>query len=152
MAFNFKLYKKYNLTYAFSTTQDGNMSFRWAGQDKVIKNRQEFLKKNGIEPAGTVAMSLTHGTTIKTVDTAEIGSGMLNPGGVEADCLITREKSLFLFLLTADCLPVIFYEPKKEALALAHLSRHNTKENFIRKISGFCLSLTALSLLWIHGR
>lgn len=123
-----------NLRVACSTKQDGNMSFRWGEREGVISNRKRFLERNGIAPDDTVVMSLTHRTTIKTVGEKEKGAGVLEPGGVEADCLITKEKGLFLFLLTADCLPTISFEPQQEVLALAHLSRHNTKDNFIQKI------------------
>jgi len=46
---------------------------------------------------------------------------------IAADGLITKEKNLNLFLLIADCLPIILFDLKKEILALIHSGWKSTE-------------------------
>jgi copper oxidase (laccase) domain-containing protein len=128
------LSRQKNIRLAFSTVRDGNMSFRWGAKSEVAGNREKFLEKLGLIPEDCVGMSLTHGLTIKSVDAAAKGVGLRQPNGMAADCLVTKEKGLVLFLLTADCLPVILYDPARAVLALAHISRKNIGQQFVEKI------------------
>lgn len=123
-----------NLKLAFSAKADGNMSFVWGDKKEVLKNRKKFLKKNSVRLNDCVAMSLLHGTGIKRVTSPLQNHNILTPIGIKADCLVTTEKGIFIFMLTADCLPVIFYDPKQQILALAHISRKNTGQLFTQKI------------------
>ncbi len=117
------------LVHGFSDIKDGNMSFVWEKREKVMSNRKAFLDKLGIKSEDSVAMFLKHGTEIMSVNEFSRGED-----AIPVDCLITKSKNVFLFVLTADCLPVIFYDPGKSILALAHLSRINTPKNFLLKI------------------
>jgi len=123
-----------NLKHAFSDTSEGNMSFNWGKADEVAANRKDFLKKLNIPPDNCVAASLLHGTEIKYIDLSIVRKNILRPNGIEADCLFTKEKGLFLFLLTGDCLPVIIYCPRQSIVVLAHVSRKNTGRLFVKKI------------------
>lgn len=124
------------LIHGFSEVADGNMSFRRGERQEALMNRGRFLNKLAIKPDKCVAMSLEHSVAIASVDSSFCGRGMSGPDdAVEADCLMTKSKNAFLFLLTGDCLPIIFYDPVKELIALAHLSRINTPLMFSRKIA-----------------
>lgn len=117
-----------------STKKDGNMSFRYDERDEVVKNRERFLAKHGISIKDCVAMSLLHGIDCVVATSHDKGSGMLEPRGIESDCVITREKNLFLFLLTGDCLPVAIHDSRLSVVALGHFSRHNASQKFISSI------------------
>ncbi len=113
------------------------MSFRWGEKQGVLNNRQKFLNGLGIRIEDCVAMSLEHGTDIIVVDSSFRGRGTLQPEEAPvADCCITGTKNVFLFLLTADCLPIIFYDSASGLTALAHMSRINTPMIFAEKILG----------------
>lgn len=129
-----KLSSMKNFKYATSTKDDGNMSFKWGDSKDVAINRKNFLKKVNILPSNCVVMNLQHGTGISHVDSSVKGRGIYEPGGLEADCLITSEKEVYLFMLTGDCLPVVIYDQKRNVLALAHISRMNTSQLFIQKL------------------
>lgn len=129
-----KFKKIKGLVHGISTKADGNMSFNWGKKDAVIKNRKRFLKKLDISPDACVNMQLEHNINLKEVDKNFAGQGMFTTDGIAVDVLVTREKNLFLFVLTADCLPIIFYDPKKQILALAHLGWKNTDKKFCEKI------------------
>lgn len=111
------------------------MSLRRGERQEVLQNRIRFLANLGITPEGCVAMSLEHGVGIASVDSSFCGRGMFQPDeAVQADCLMTRARDVFLFLLTGDCLPIIFYDSTQGLLALAHISRINTPLMFSQKI------------------
>lgn len=108
------------MIFVSSTISDGNMSLKRGTPKEATYNRKKFLKRFGLSTKDIVVMSLSHKTTIKKVSTKDLGKDV-----IEADGLITSDKGVFLFLLTADCLPMAFYDPNKEVVGLLHVSRHN---------------------------
>lgn len=117
------------LVHAFSEIKEGNMSFNWGRSEGVLANRKKFFNAIGISEKNCITASLEHGTDIVVI--GKLPSGGETP---EADCLITKSKNVFLSILSADCLPVILYDGVNSVLALAHLSRINTPQDFLRKI------------------
>ena len=112
-----------NLVHGFSTRSEGDMSLRFGQKEKVIKNRKKFLKKLNISLSDCVVMKASHSTRIITVNFPD--------NLVVADGLMTDKKSLYLFLLIADCLPIILYDPKKEILGLVHAGWRNTNNRIV---------------------
>lgn len=49
----------------------------------------------------------------------------------ETDALVTNKKHLPLAVLTADCLPILFYDPKKESIGVAHAGYRGLLNNII---------------------
>lgn len=127
-----------NVIYAVSTLQDGNMSFLHGEKDEVIENRKRFLAKNNIPLENCVVMNVAHGDTVILVTEADRGRGVMTiedaVSGVDA--LITNKKDVALFLLIADCLPVIYFDPKKEVVALAHLGWESIDKKLPQKVVG----------------
>lgn len=113
-----------DLIYGFSRVADGNMSFKWSRgvHGVVIENRRAFLGELDVAPENCVAMSIGNSDTIAVVSKEDAGKGMLNAAdAVQADALVTDESNLGLFLVVADCLPVIYYDANKKVIALVHL-------------------------------
>ena len=77
-------------------------------------------------------MQVEHGEKIVIVDSSS--KNTLTEFAISADALITKEKNLTLFLLTADCLPITLYDPKNEVIALAHLGWKPTDLKLIVKV------------------
>lgn len=113
------------LIYGISNVSDGNMSYLWGGGEEVLGNRVNFLDKFGLKIGDCVFTSLNHGDEI-----AEVGFDDKNKT-VECDAVITKEKGVVLFMLTADCFPVIVYDDQK--LALVHLGRKGVELGLIKK-------------------
>lgn len=108
--------------HAVSDASFGNLSFTWDGDGSAVKNRVRFLTAAGISLEECVSMSLIHGDTIRLVSTEDRGKGMTDPATLlpAADAFITKDTNVFLFMLTADCLPVSVADPATGHCALIH--------------------------------
>ena len=120
-----QLSKHKGLFHVFSEKSDGNMANSISGViynfDQVLKNRKKFLEKVGVDSNKTVCMWVTHGDEIIDADPKTAGVSMRDYSkAIKVDGLMTNRKGLYLFLLIADCLPIIIYDPVAEAVGLIH--------------------------------
>lgn len=120
-----ELLKYKNLYHAFSEKKDGNLANSINGKifefDEVIKNRNKFFKKINKDIGKSICMWVTHGDEIVEANSDLAKVSMLDyKKAVKTDGLMTNKKNLYLFLLIADCLPLIIYDPLKNAVALVH--------------------------------
>lgn len=127
-----------DLFYATSTIEDGSLSFMWGEEKTVLKNRKQFLSKHNIKPKDCVGTHLVHKDNFRIVGNKDKGKCMADPDDCfEADGLITKERGLYLFLLTADCIPLTVYDPKEKILSLVHVSRINSGMGIASKLVKF---------------
>ncbi len=118
-----------NIKYGFSEKPDGNMRvFINQPEKRSKKNRQVFFKKEKINTRSIVLAELIHGNKVIAVDNQSRGKIIMG-----ADALITKEKNLTLALTAADCLVIYFYDPKKQAIGLAHAGWRGLLNNLITK-------------------
>ncbi len=126
---------KDQLGFAFSKIDDGNMAYTWGEKSEVSANRDTFWQKAGVELKNSVGMMLAHGTELRVVDQSDAGKGTQNDDDYyDVDALITNTKGLVLYVLTADCCPIILFDPVKAALGLVHASWKNTDQEFVKKV------------------
>ena len=78
------------------------------------RNLKGFLGILRIDRENTVFPEQVHGSSVVTIDDSK-KQFILN-----ADGLITNKKDVFLGVVTADCLPVIFYDEKMGIAGIAH--------------------------------
>ena len=88
----------------------------------VIENRQRYLAALGLDASRLVTPEQVHGETIARVTAAEAGRGALAYADSIAatDALITDEEDLPLLLCFADCTPILFLDPVRRAVGIAH--------------------------------
>ncbi len=110
-----------------SKISDGNMSFKWGDEKEVLHNREKYLSQFNVSLQDCMEMKVEHGDKIVVVDKH-------SQSPIEAEALITKEKNLFLFLVTADCLPIVIYDPINEVVALAHLGWKPTELKLVIKV------------------
>ena len=107
---NFLKYK--NVLHGVSSKAFGSMK----NQDTQKIDREalaKFAQSVGIT-GDIVCMGQVHSGKVEIVqNTSEVRF-------LEKDGLITNKKHVPLAVLTADCLPVLLYDPKKEVIAAAH--------------------------------
>lgn len=104
----------------------------------MINNRKQFLLAHNIDFKNHICMKCNHGEEITTVNRSNLECGAVTQEDmILAEVLITQEKGLALMLLTGDCLPVSFYDPITETIALAHFSRQTITQLLPQKTIGF---------------
>ena len=106
----------------------------WNFEDE--KSRENYLALGdqlGISPEDMVKSKQTHTDIVKIVTRENGGDGILRPldENEPYDGLITNEKNLLLCTVEADCVPVYFYDPVKEVIAMVHSGWKGT----VKKIS-----------------
>lgn len=120
-----ELLKYDRLLHIFSQKSDGNMANSINGVvydfPNVIENRRKFFKRIGVDINKTACIWGVHGDNILEPRKDCIGVSMVDyKKAVKCDGLITDKKGVFLFLLIADCIPLIIFDPVKEAIGLIH--------------------------------
>ena len=63
-----------------------------------------------------------------------------NEKRVEADALITDQKKIPLAVLTADCVPILLYEHKKNMIAAIHAGWKGALKGIIKRVLNFMVS------------
>jgi YfiH family protein len=122
--------------HGFSSVSDGNMSFLWGAEKEILKNRKGFLEQLNANPQKCAVMSILDENRIVSIEPgAKIG--IEKDDRIPVDALVTAQKNIFLFLLIADCLPVILYEPKVGVLTLAHCGWKSTNAGLLGRTIGF---------------
>ena len=80
--------------------------------ERVHENTLRLCASAGINPTRIVSSVQVHGTEILTAE---------NPGSYHGyDAFITDKKNLFLCILTADCYPVLIFDPRHQATGAVH--------------------------------
>jgi hypothetical protein len=110
--------------------QDGNMSYRFGSRESVDTNRAQFLARTGMSGYQIAMMDATHGTDIHVVHRTLSKELSIHT----ADALMTQDCGVTLFLLTADCLPTIFFDTRSHALALVHLGWKPISLGLVQKV------------------
>ena len=73
-----------------------------------------------------------HGTTIVVVDANTPMDMNLERQPVEADAVITREKGMWIGVHTADCVPILLYDPVQMVVAAVHAGWRGTVQHIVR--------------------
>ena len=84
----------------------------------------------GISAAPLARLEQVHGGKVVKIDAKTSLSGEI-PG---ADGAITNVKGIALSARTADCLPILFYDPEHNAVGVAHAGWKSTKEKIAKNV------------------
>lgn len=123
------LSRQKDLIHGSSSRDFGNMSYRWGEENDVTASRQKFFRELGVKLSDGVMMICKHGTGIGSAGKVERGAGMSpDSTGIDGDCLLTDQPGVALCLLTADCVPMMLYDPDRAVIALVHLGWRGTDQ------------------------
>ena len=114
----------------FTTSKD----IAWNYEDALSQENYSALGEQlGILPQDMVKTKQKHTTIVKIVNRKNGGDGIVRPVDENDPCdgLITNEKNFLLCTVEADCVPVYFYDPVKEVIAMVHSGWKGT----VQKIS-----------------
>lgn len=99
-----------------------NMGFnRGDSYDNVLENYKIVCQAMDIDINKLVLSNQVHKDTIKYVNNDDIGKGIFRESDIlEVDALMTDVKGIGLVTFYADCVPLLFYDPVHQAIAISH--------------------------------
>ncbi|MEG1564082.1 MAG: peptidoglycan editing factor PgeF [Bacteroides sp.] len=105
-------------------------------EETVCRNQQWLLEALPQRPRELLIPFQVHGTNIRVIDdsflaaSAETRKEELN--GIDA--LMTREPGCCICISTADCVPVLLYDPKQRVVAAVHAGWRGTLESVVSRV------------------
>lgn len=101
-------------------------STRGDNLDCVRENYRRFCAAIGADAAHVVMTNQVHGTVIRTVGPKDVKTDLCKREESECDGLITDVPGLALTIFTADCIPVLLYDPVNKVIAAVHAGWRGT--------------------------
>ncbi len=99
-----------------SERTDGSMRYFEDGSEpQNVENRKVFFRKNGIESELVIVPDIVHGNHVITIDAES------KRFQEKTDALVTSDKGIYLSVTVADCLPILFYDPIRGNIGIAHM-------------------------------
>jgi YfiH family protein len=106
-----------------------NLSFRVGDDPQAVKDNICDMKRAvGVHDLRIVTMRQLHGDRI-----LDVKDGSLKEAG-EADGMVTEERGLFLGVLTADCVPILFSVSGRPLVAAVHAGWRGTLAGIAAKM------------------
>ena len=125
MFFSSKLKKFGNIKHCFFSRRNGiskglyeSLNCGLGSGDKkenVLKNLESVSKKIGCEKELLITLDQKHGSQVIYFENEESIKNKL-PG----DAIVSKVKNIGISILTADCAPILFYDPNKKIIGCAH--------------------------------
>lgn len=94
--------------------------------ENVLDNYRILGDAVGFAPEKTVFTRQTHTNTVRAVDEGNAGEGLFSPVEPECDALVTNTPGLALCVFTADCSPILLWDPVTGAVGAAHAGWRGT--------------------------
>ena len=125
MFFSLKLSKYENLKHCFFSRKNGvseglykSLNCGIGSNDKkenVLKNLEIVGNKIRCKKESLITLNQNHSNKVVFFDTKESIKNKLS-----ADAMVTKIKNIGISILTADCAPIFFYDPKEKIIGCAH--------------------------------
>jgi len=135
----YRLLNSYKEIAHFCTTRNGGTSVGnyasnnlspFSGDDFVhfSTNRNHLVELLGSECQQIVIPFQNHGTEIRVIDDAflELSNDQKNDYLNGVDAIFTELSGICIGITTADCVPLLFYDPEKRVIAAAHAGWRGT--------------------------
>jgi len=122
---------------------------------RVIANRCRLCEAMGLDFARFTLGAQVHGADLAEVGEAEAGAGREDPSSAipEVDGLVVRVPGVSVAVLSADCVPLLFYDPRLCVAAAVHAGWRGTAagmaSNAVRSLATRCGSRPADLLVGI---
>ena len=82
----------------------------------VVENRVRVFQSMGCDPASIHDVWLVHGTDVIHADEPR----PLDQPSARADIIFTDNPKVTLFMRFGDCVPILFHDPQKKVIGIAH--------------------------------
>ena len=101
-------------------------------KEEIIKNRENIEKE--FPKMHFIVANQTHSANIKIItEEKNIGWKQEETAIRECDALITQEKNIMLTILTADCVPILIFDPIQQVIAVVHAGWKGTEQKILLK-------------------
>lgn len=101
--------------------------------ENVQRNYEILADALGFDTANLVLTHQTHTDTVLRVGSAQYGAGLTQPELPECDALITNVPGTALVVFSADCTPILLYDPVTGAVGAAHAGWRGTAAGIAAK-------------------
>ena len=130
--FKFESFRKYKGIAHFITTKEGWVSgskSRFSGDDELdyAEFRKELAASCEMDSGRFVFPRQTHSDHVAVVSSGN------NHTIANTDALITNEPGLFVCVQTADCVPILLYDPQMRVVAAVHAGWRGTVSKIVLK-------------------
>ena len=137
--------REIGLQHGFSTRKGGvskehlaslNLSFSVEdAKENVLENFRRIGERFGKTPEDFVLSKQSHETKVLKVGRKDRGKGITKDRDYEGiDALITDEKGIILSCFSADCVPILFYDPIHKAVGACHSGWRGTKGKILQNV------------------
>ena len=129
----------HGFTTRFGGVSQGHLSAMNIGMHRgddpqnVLKNYEILGNAIGFDPKNCVLTKQTHTDIVRRVGKADCGTGIFRPEFDPCDGLITNDPGVALVVFTADCTPILFFDPVTGAVGAAHAGWRGTAADIAGK-------------------
>lgn len=128
----YKIFEPFENLVVFTTTKQSlsTINPRFTGNSANIfeKSRIQLAEKLGVETGQLIFPRQTH--TNNVVEILEIPITEIN----ETDGLLSNKKAICLCVQTADCVPVLLFDPVKNVIAAVHAGWRGTVKRIVEVV------------------
>lgn len=117
--------------------ENGNLALHATENDvQIKKNREIFTEQIGVPLKTLTIANQTHSDNLYKVIADDKGRGAITMDTAipNTDALYTDESGILLGTLTADCVPVTFYDHSKKIVGVIHSGWQGTVKEITRKV------------------
>jgi len=142
----YNLFQNFNEIIHFCTTRVGNSGSGNYGSsnfsatcgddpDNLIENIRQLSDYLNITPEKIIIPTQTHSNCVKCIENDFFKLTLTQKKDFlqSVDALVTSLHGVCIGITTADCVPVTFYDPSKQIIAVAHAGWRGTSEKIVVK-------------------
>lgn len=100
--------------------------------ENVLENYALLGRALGFDPHKAVLTKQTHTDIVRQVDARDWGAGLYAPDLTDCDGLITNCPGTALTIFTADCNPILLYDPETGAVGAIHAGWRGTANGIVK--------------------
>ena len=102
--------------------------------ENVRENYRILGEAVGFDPLCTVFTKQIHSDIVEKVDRSHCGRGLLREATEGCDGLVTNESGVVLTVFSADCTPILFFDPVAKSIGAAHAGWRGTAAGIAAKV------------------